>query len=69
MCKFCEKIYDFNGYVDDSIDYISQDDIDGKFWLHANNGNKYAQSWLFDIKYCPYCGRELRSENNELCCV
>ena len=62
MCKFCEKIYDFNGYVDDSIDYISQDDIDGKFWLHANNGNKYAQSLLFDIKYCPYCGMELKNE-------
>ena len=59
MCGFCKKIYDFDGYVDDSLDYISFDEIENKFWLHANNGCKYAQGLLYGVKYCPFCGREL----------
>ena len=60
-CRFCEKIYDFEEYISENLDYISFDSECKKFWLHANSGDKYCQGLLYDVKYCPYCGKDLRS--------
>lgn len=60
-CSFCETIYQTDEYVDECLDYISQDD-NGKFWIHANNGDKYSQGLIYNVRYCPYCGKELKPD-------
>lgn len=63
MCDFCKNIYKTDVYVSEVSDYISKDS-DGKYWIHANTGDKYYQGMLFDINYCPMCGKDLRSVQN-----
>lgn len=61
MCIFCETIYNFDEYVSEHKDYISYDKQAKVFWLHANSGSRYTQGLLYDVKFCPYCGRKLQN--------
>ena len=60
MCGFCDTIHDFEEFASENLDYISFDKDKRVFWLHANSGCKYYQGLIYDIKYCPYCARELK---------
>lgn len=58
-CKFCSLIFnieeapDFNCIVKDST---------SQFDINVVTGDPYVGSYLEDVKYCPYCGRDLKGE-------
>ncbi|EOU1596814.1 hypothetical protein QYB28_002953 [Clostridium perfringens] len=69
-CKFCMKPFGKEFKVNRSVNKFEQPDAaflhllegdePGIVLLKRNNGC----GW-FDIKYCPFCGEKLRSEENE----
>ena len=58
-CKFCSIIFDieeapdFNCIVKGSA---------SKFDINVPAGDPYDSGYLEDVKYCPYCGRDLKGE-------
>lgn len=58
-CKFCslifdiEEVPDFNCIVKGST---------SQFYINVPAGDPYDGGYLEDVKYCPYCGRDLKGE-------
>ena len=58
-CKFCslifdiEEVPDFNCIVKGSA---------SQFYINAPSADPYDGGCLEDVKYCPYCGRDLKGE-------
>ena len=65
MCKFCEKIYPLSkgGLLNKNL--IAYDETLDHFDIWAVIADPYDSGVIEDVKYCPYCGRELKGENNE----
>lgn len=63
MCNFCKKIYPLSegGFPEESL--IAHDEPLDQFDIWACN--PYDCVIIQDVKYCPYCGRNLKGENNE----
>lgn len=75
MCKFCETIYPVEDTSDIAFrsgkykdfqeeNYIFTDE-DGAFCIEAQAGDPYESGIVENIKYCPYCGRKLESEDKQ----
>ena len=75
MCKFCENIkkdvpnWDF-GYNEETDSFPSGDAIDllsvhGYIALVFTNSADEYEYGHEKVNYCPICGRDLRSEENE----
>lgn len=65
MCKFCEKIYPLSiesGLPNKNL--ISYDEILDQFDIWAATADPYGSGLIENIKHCPYCGRELKGEND-----
>lgn len=75
MCKFCETIYPVEDtsdiafqrgkYKDFKEDNYIYADKDGTFNIEAQTGDPYESGIVENIKYCPYCGRKLESEDKQ----
>lgn len=67
MCAFCESIANTNEeYVYARYkggDFIFKDN--GEYGILIDTGDSGCLGTLNDIKYCPFCGRELRSKESE----
>lgn len=65
MCSFCEKIYHLgkDGLPDENL--ISYDTALDQFDIWSATGDPYDSGVIGDVKYCPYCGRELKKGENE----
>ena len=53
MILFREEVPDFNCIVKGST---------SKFYINVPAGDPYDGGYLEDVKYCPYCGRDLKGE-------
>lgn len=67
MCDFCETIYDEDYYFSfDSMDRFFEDmdgivrRKNGTFEYHYNADDPYYSTSIGGIKYCPWCGKELK---------
>ena len=78
MCEFCKEENAGNGITLDGItsDFGNSNlDVDLTMWYGCENGSSLdvlvtvgsetIASITTKIKFCPICGRELRSEENE----
>ena len=78
MCEFCKEENAGNGITLDGItsDFGNSNlDVDLTMWYGCENGSSLdvlvtvgsetIASITTKIKFCPMCGRELRSEENE----
>ena len=67
MCEFCKDI----AFTDDDFvqarfkggDFIFKDN--DEYGILIDTGDSGCLGALNDIKFCPMCGRELRSEDDE----
>lgn len=71
MCTFCKKIYPEKDCQDivfgrgkyssmeDEIERFITIDENGEFDLNVNPGDPYELGLVPNIKFCPYCGRDL----------
>lgn len=72
MCTFCEKIYPNKDCRDivfargkysklkyDPIEKFITIDEDGTYDLNVIPDDPYELGWVPNIKFCPYCGRDL----------
>lgn len=72
MCKFCDTVYTeaqendiIKGIVRNKEgnlveEFISKsNDPQIGYSIVINTGDPYETGYLFDIKFCPYCGRRL----------
>ena len=66
MCEFCEKIYKQSDIIDEPRivygNYCSNESDMYYIYVPTDEGIYYS---IDNINYCPICGRELRSEENE----
>ena len=66
MCEFCEKIYKQSDIIDEPKivygNYCSNESDTYYISVPTDEGIDYS---IDNIKFCPMCGRELRSEENE----
>ena len=66
MCEFCEKIYKQSDIIDYHKivygNYCSNESDMYYIYVPTDGGIYYS---IDNIKFCPMCGRELRSEENE----
>lgn len=58
-CNFCKKIFD-NLETTPNVNCIIK--YGEQFDIQAVVADPYDCEWLDDVKYCPYCGRELKGE-------
>lgn len=61
-CEYCrnETPYEQQACIDGDYRFDGEDE----YWEESiNYENRYIDET--DFKYCPYCGRELRSEHDE----
>ena len=76
MCKFCDKYHSVKGGIagaEIKIDKCSNETnlTDCQVVISKNDNpaliifSHGIAMGYFDIKFCPMCGRELRSEENE----
>ena len=65
MCNFCEKIYPLSkgGLPDKNL--IAYDETLDRFDIWTATADPYDSGIIEDVKYCPYCGKELKGENYE----
>lgn len=64
-CNFCDDIYDIDSNnIPDGTHILYDKDLD-LFHIYAQAGDPYDSGWAEDIKFCPYCGKELKGEKNE----
>lgn len=61
MCGFCEEIYSLDEPLPDK-NCISYDKIMKQFDIWAATADPYDSGVIEDVRYCPYCGRELKGE-------
>ena len=77
-CDFCETIYPDDDTQDivfgrgkysvfNKDSFITIDD-EGDYHVNIDPGDPYEIGYLFNIKFCPYCGRKLaeRSGTDDL---
>ncbi len=74
-CAFCKTIYPVEDtsdmafqrgkYKDFKEDNYIYADEDGTFNIEAQAGDPYESGIVENIKYCPYCGRKLESEDKQ----
>ena len=59
MCGFCKKIYPLSkgGLPDKNL--IAYDEVLDQFDIWAATADPYDSVMIEDVRYCPYCGREL----------
>ena len=68
-CDFCETIYPDadvkdivfreGKYSDVNKDSFITIDDRGKYYVNIDPGDPYEMGCLYNIKFCPYCGRKL----------
>ena len=46
-------------YWDDEYCFVDYDEEHDIFYLHVDYDCGYAATMVYDIKYCPFCGRYL----------
>ena len=67
MCEFCENIVVSNAeYMQrryDGGDFIYHDE--NGYGILIDTGDSGCLGSLLNISFCPICGRDLRSEENE----
>jgi hypothetical protein len=68
MCRLCNKIYNkqeknewLNKQYKDKDHYHIIAYVDGAFILYSSVEDEYytPQTALYDIEYCPWCGKHL----------
>lgn len=64
MCKFCEKIYPLSKGDLPNENLIAYDEELDQFDIWAATADLYSSGLIENVKHCPYCGRELKGENN-----
>ena len=58
-CKFCSLIFD----IEEAPDFnCIVKERTGQFDINVPAGDPYDFGYLEDVKYCPYCGRDLKGE-------
>ena len=58
-CNFCKKIFDSLETTPNVNCIIKYGE---RFDIQAVAADPYDCGWLDGVKYCPYCGRELKGE-------
>ena len=65
MCEFCEKIYPLSkGDLPDKNLIAYDDEVLDQFDIWVATADPYDSGLIENVKHCPYCGRELKGENN-----
>lgn len=75
-CEFCKTIIPEEDADDRAFcqgkykgcreeNFIWRDKDDGAFCIEAPSGDPYEVGLVCNIKYCPYCGRKLESEDKQ----
>lgn len=64
MCEFCEKIYPLSKGGLPNENLIAYDEVLDQFDILAATADPYSSGLIENIKHCPYCGREVKGENN-----
>lgn len=76
MCKFCENVIDYDGdgnIKHPKVDFPKRQKLilvkeSGKIRFYGFNKYNYEDDFCYqnvEVIYCPICGRDLRSEENE----
>ena len=74
-CDFCDTIYPDDDTQDivfgrgkysvfNKDSFITIDD-DGEYHVNIDPGDPYELGYLFNIKFCPYCGRKLAEREDK----